>query len=113
MADDKQFEKMVNTPVEKLIPSLAVPMIISMLVTAIYNTADTFFVSQINTSASAAVGVVFSLMSIMQALGFLFGMGAGSSISALLGQKDYEKSSKIASSALFVVFVIGTIISVL
>ena len=83
MADDKQFEKMVNTPVEKLIPSLAVPMIISMLVTAIYNTADTFFVSQINTSASAAVGVVFSLMSIMQALGFLFGMGAGSSISAL------------------------------
>ena len=67
MADDKQFEKMVNTPVEKLIPSLAVPMIISMLVTAIYNTADTFFVSQINTSASAAVGVVFSLMSNMKA----------------------------------------------
>ena len=59
MADDKQFEKMVNTPVEKLIPSLAVPMIISMLVTAIYNTADTFFVSQIKTSESASVGFVF------------------------------------------------------
>ena len=54
-----QFEKMINTPVSKLIISLAIPTIISMLVTAIYNMADTFFVSQINTEASAAVGIVF------------------------------------------------------
>ena len=103
---------MTQSPVERLIPSLALPMIISMLVTAIYNTADTFFVSQINTSASGAVGVVFSVMSIMQALGFLFGMGAGSNISRLLGEKNYSRADEIASTAFVVTFVLGVFIAV-
>ena len=112
MAVNNQFEKMIERPVEKLIPSLAVPTIISMLVTAIYNTADTFFVSQINTSASAAVGVVFSIMCILQALGFLFGMGAGSNLSRLLGQKNYKRASEVATSAIGITLILGVIIAV-
>lgn len=107
-----QYEKMTKTPVEKLIPILAVPTIISMLVSAIYNLADTFFVSQINTSASGAVGVVFSLMAVMQALGFLFGMGAGSNISRLLGNQDLKQASQIAVSAVVATFLIGCGITV-
>ena len=64
-----QRQRMLETPIDRLILSLAVPTIISMLVTSIYNMADTYFVSQLNTSASGAVGVVFSLMAIIQAVG--------------------------------------------
>ena len=73
-----QRTKMLETPIPPLICKLAVPTIISMLVTAIYNTADTYFVSQINTSASGAVGIVFSVMAIIQAVGFTVGVGSGS-----------------------------------
>ena len=66
-----QFEKMTKTPVPKLILGLAAPTILSMLITSIYNLADTFFVGQLSTSASGAVGVVSSLMAIIQALGFM------------------------------------------
>ena len=68
MTQEQRYIKMTETPISRLIPSLAVPTIISMLVTSIYNMADTFFVSQISTSASAAVGVSYSLMSMIQAL---------------------------------------------
>ena len=68
---------MTQTPVSSLIPRLAVPTMVSMLVSSIYNMADTYFVSQIGTSASAAVGVVFSIMAIIQAVGFTIGMGGG------------------------------------
>ena len=76
----QQFRKMTATPIPKLILSLAAPTILSMLITSIYNLADTFFVGQISTSASGAVGVVSSLMAIIQALGFMLGHGAGSII---------------------------------
>ena len=76
--DRAQFLKMTTEPVGRLIGKLAVPTIISMLVTSIYNMADTFFVSQLGTSATGAVGVVFSLMAIIQAVGFTLGMGSGS-----------------------------------
>ena len=66
--DQAQYEKMTQTPVSKLIISLAIPTTISMLVTSIYNMADTFFVSQLGTSATGAVGIVFSLMAIIQAV---------------------------------------------
>ena len=78
---DKQLIQMTEKPIYKLIPSLAVPTMISMLATAIYNIADTYFVSQLGTSAAAAVGMVFSLMAIIQAIGFTIGMGAGTRIS--------------------------------
>ena len=98
---DLQYEKMVNTSVSKLIAKLAVPTVISMLVTSIYNMADTFFVSQINTQASAAVGVVFPIMAIIQAFGFTLGMGSGSLVSIRLGQKRNSEANVIASTAFF------------
>ena len=81
MEQNQQFQKMTQTPVGKLITTLSVPTIISMLVTAIYNMADTFFVSKLGTSASGAVGIVFSVMAIIQAIGFTFGMGSGRKVS--------------------------------
>ena len=83
---DARYIQMTQTPIPKLIPRLAVPTIISMLITSFYNMADTFFVSKISTSASGAVGIVFSLMAIIQAIGFTFGVGSGSYISRLLGE---------------------------
>ena len=73
----QQYHKMTETPIPRLILSLAAPTILSMLITSIYNLADTFFVGQLSTSASGAVGIVSSLMAIIQALGFMFGHGAG------------------------------------
>ena len=68
-AADKQYKKMTRTPVNKLIFILSVPTVISMLITTIYNMADTYFVSKISVSASGATGVVFSLMAVFQAFG--------------------------------------------
>ena len=79
-----QYHKMTETPIPRLILSLAAPTILSMLITSIYNLADTFFVGQISTSASGAVGIVSSLMAILQALGFMLGHGSGSIISRSL-----------------------------
>lgn len=109
---DSQFDKMINEPVSKLIAKLAVPTVISMLVTSIYNMADTFFVSQINTQASAAVGIVFPIMSIIQACGFTLGMGAGSLISIKLGQKKNDEASVISSTAFFTAIIIGILITI-
>ena len=98
---DEQYKKMVETPVSRLITKLAIPTIISMLVTSLYNMADTFFVSQLGTEASAAVGIVFPIMSIIQACGFTLGMGSGSLVSIRLGQKRNEEASVISSTAFF------------
>ena len=96
---DAQYKKMIETTIPRLITTLSIPTIISSLITVIYNTADTYFVSQIDKSASAAVGVVFSIMSVIQALGFGLGVGAGSLISRKLGAKDNAAADKYASSA--------------
>ena len=109
---EEQYDKMVNTSVSRLITGLAIPTVISMLVTSIYNMADTFFVSHINTQASAAVGIVFPIMSIIQAVGFTLGMGAGSLVSIRLGQKRNEEASIIASTALFTAFGVGALITI-
>ena len=75
---DQHYKKMTETPVEKLILSLSIPTIISMLISNIYNLADTYFVGTLGVSASGAVGILFTLMSILQAIGFTLGHGAGS-----------------------------------
>ena len=85
---------MLESPIPLLIARLAVPTIISMLVTAIYNMADTFFVSQLGTSASGAVGIVFSLMAIIQAVGFTLGMGSASLVSRSLGADKGDESKR-------------------
>ncbi len=98
---DSKFIQMTQAPVESLIAKLAVPSIITMLVTTIYNLADTFFIGMINTSASGAVGISFSVMSVIQALGFFFGQGAGAGIAQSLGKQDQETAEKLASVSFF------------
>lgn len=105
-----QYDKLTKSPVNKLISSLAVPTIISMMITMVYNVADTYFVSKISVSASGATGVVFSLMGIIQAFGFMYGQGAGSNISRLLGAKNIELARKYCSSAFFYALATGIIV---
>lgn len=106
-------EQMLNDPIEQIIPRLAGPTIISMLITAIYNMADTFFVSQIGTSASGAVGIIFSVMTLIQAFAFMIGVGAGSNISRLLGKGEKEEAKKYASIAWFTGFGVGLMLSLI
>ncbi len=107
-----QFNKMTKTPVSKLIVQLGIPTIISMLITNIYNMTDTYFVSKLGTSASGAVGIVFALMAVLQAVGFMFGHGAGSIISRKLGHKDSESASRFASTSFFLSVAAGGIIGI-
>ena len=107
----EQFRKMTETPIPKLILSLAAPTILSMLITSIYNLADTFFVGQISTSASGAVGIVSSLMAILQALGFMLGHGSGSIISRSLGSQNTDAATRFASTSFFTALVFGGIIT--
>lgn len=107
---EEQYGRMINTPIPRLVTSLAIPTTVSMLVTVVYNTADTYFVSQINKSASAAVGMVYTLMAVIQAVGYGIGMGAGSLISLRLGAKDDRAAEMYASSAFFAALVSGGLV---
>lgn len=109
---NQKYIQMTQTPVEKLIIQLAIPSIISMLITTVYNAADTFFIGQISTSASAAVGVCFSMMSVIQALGFFFGQGAGSSISRALGNQQGDQAGELASVGFYSAILFGTLFAV-
>ena len=114
-SDDRsalQFRRMTETPIPQLVLSLAAPTILSMLITSIYNLADTFFVGQISTSASGAVGVVSSLMAIIQALGFMLGHGAGTIISRSLGSRDTTAATRFASTSFFAALVFGVVLAV-
>ena len=109
---EQQYQRMIQTPIPKLVSSLAIPTTVGMLITVIYNTADTYFVSQINKSAAAAVGAVYAVMSIIQAIGFGLGMGSGSLISRKLGAKEDQAAHTYASSAFFAAILCGALISV-
>lgn len=106
---DSQYEKMTKTPVSKLVIKLGIPTTISMLVTNIYNMVDTMFVGKLGTSASGAVGIVFGFMAVVQAFGFMFGQGAGSIISRMLGARKAEDATRIASTSFFVSIFTGVI----
>lgn len=103
----QKFERMTKTPIPRLIGELAVPTIISMLVTSFYNMADTFFVGKINTSATAAVGIVFPLMAMIQAFGFFCGHGSGNYISRQLGAHNFEDASRMSATGFVSAFVLG------
>ena len=110
-----RYEYMTKTPVEKLIISLAIPTIISMLVTGIYSSADTYFIGQIHndaTKATAAVGLMFPVMAIIQAMGFMFGHGSGNFLSRMLGAGKKEEASKMASTGFALALIVGIIIAV-
>lgn len=108
----KQYKFLTQTPVKKLIARLALPTVISMLITMLYNIADTYFVSKISVSASGACGVLISLMGIIQAFGFMFGQGAGSNISRRLGAKEIDEARRYSSTAYFLGLSTGLIIMV-
>lgn len=108
-AEEKRIY-MTEEPVRKLVCTLAVPTILSMLVTSFYNMADTFFVGKLNTQSTAAVGVAFSLMAVIQAVGFLFGHGSGNYISRQLGAGNMEEAKKMSSVGFFTSFFAGVAI---
>lgn len=113
MNQKEKVTYMLNEPVPHLVCQMAVPTIISMLVTSFYNMVDTFFVGKINTQATAAVGVVFSVMALIQACGFFFGHGSGNFISRKLGAGEFEDANKMASTGFFTAFLAGIVLGVL
>ena len=110
---EAKYRQMIETPIPRLVATLAVPTIISMLVTSIYNMADTFFVGKIGTSATGAVGVVYSLMAIFQAVGFTIGIGSGNLVSRLLGSRQREKAEQVACTGFYTAFAAGVVLMVL
>ena len=108
-----KYRRMTETPIPRLITSLGLPTIASMLITNIYNMADTYFVGSLGKSASGAIGVVFTLMAILQAFGFTWGQGSGSIISRRLGQHDTETATQVATTGFWCAFATGLIIGIL
>ncbi len=104
---------MTSTPIPRLVITMAIPTIISMLVTSVYNMADTYFVGKIGTSATAAVGVALPLMAVIQAFGFTFGQGSGNTVSRLLGQQKQEEAASMISVAFFSAFLCGVLLAIL
>ena len=104
---------LTETPVPKLICTLAVPTILSMLVTGIYNSADTYFVGRISTQGTAAVGLVFSVMAIIQAMGFFCGQGSGNYLSRLLGAGERHKADEIAATGFALALILGVLLALI
>lgn len=113
MDQEHKFHWLTTAPIPGLITRLAVPTIISMLITSLYNMADTYFVGSLGTSAQGAVGVVFSLMAIIQAIGYMFGNGAGNYVSRLLGQKERNKAERVAAICFYTSLLVGILFTVL
>lgn len=103
---------LTHAPVHKVILSMAVPTIISMLVTSIYGMVDTYYVGKINTQSTAAVGISFSVMTIIQAIGFFFGHGSGNYISRCLGAKETDKAQCMAATGLLYSFSFGLLLAI-
>ncbi|MBQ7368526.1 MAG: MATE family efflux transporter, partial [Clostridia bacterium] len=109
----KQYVKMTQTSMPRLIIGLGIPTTLSMMVTSLYNLADTAFVSMIgNDAVTAAVSNLLALMSVIQAIGFTYGMGSGAIVSRRLGKRDCVGADTVASSAFFISLLSGLVITV-
>jgi putative MATE family efflux protein len=108
---NEKFVKMTTEPVEKLVLSLAVPSIAIMVISALYNMADTYFVSSLGTSQVAAVGIAFPLMAVIQAIGFFFGQGTGNYMARALGAQDTDGASRMAATGLVSGFIVMSLIA--
>jgi putative MATE family efflux protein len=108
-AQNEKFILMTQAPVERLVCGLAVPSILIMLISALYNLADTYFVGSLGTSAVAAVGVVFPLMAVIQAMGFFFGHGSGNYISRQLGAQNTEAAARMATTGFISALIAGAV----
>ena len=106
------YQKMTKTPVSSLIIKLGIPTTISMLVTSIYNMADTYFVGTLGKSAQAATGILFTLQAIIQAIAFMLGQGAGTMVSKALADKNKDESSEYVSTAFFTGFGAGLVLTI-
>ncbi len=104
---------LTHAPIHRVIFTMAIPTIISMLSTSLYNLVDTYFVGSINTQSVAAVGVSFSIMSVIQAVGFFYGHGSGNYVSRKLGAKEVELAKKMASTGVVLSFLTGILIAIL
>ena len=109
---DENYKKMTETPVSKLIVRLGIPTTISMLITNIYNLADTYFVGGLGESQQAATGILFTLQAIIQAIAFMLGHGSGSFVSKALADKNTKEATEYVSTAFFVGATAGTLLSV-
>ena len=98
---EAKYQRMTTEPVSRLVTSLAIPSMGSMMVSALYNIVDTYFVSQTGTQATAALGVVFTYMVLIQAFSFFFGQGSGNYISRALGARRTEQAAQIAATGFF------------
>ncbi len=107
---EQKYIKMTTEPVEKLVISFAIPAIITMLITSIYNMVDTMFVGSISTEATAAVGIVFTFQAIIQACAFFFAQGSANYISRVVGAKQDEKAKDIAAIGFFSAVFVGIIL---
>ncbi len=92
---DAKYRQMTEQPIPSLILRLSLPAVVSNLVTTAYNLTDTFFIGQLGTAQSGAIGIAFSIMTILQAIGFFFGNGAGNSMSRELGKRNNERASRL------------------
>lgn len=106
------YDKMTKTPLAKLIISLGIPTTISMLVTNIYNMADTYFVGTLGESPQAATGILFTLQAIIQAVGFMLGQGSGTMVSKSLAERNKDAASEYVSTGFFTGFGIGLVLMV-
>ncbi len=113
MPQQEKVRYMQTEKIPVLVGKMSAPTIVSMLITAFYNMADTYFVGKINTQATAAVGLVFSVMAVIQALGFYHGHGSGNYISRKLGAEEYEAAADMASTGFFYAFATGIVVTTL
>ena len=113
MCKQDNYSFLTSAPIRRVIPTMAVPTVVSMLVTSIYNLVDTYFVGLINTQATAAVGVVFHVMAIIQSIGFLFGQGSGTYMSRHLGARRLDEARQMAATSFVGSIICGLAITVL
>lgn len=109
---EDNYDFLTHAPVSKTVLTMAVPTIVTMLVTSLYNMADTFFVGQIDTQSTAAVGIVFSVMFAIQAFGFFFGHGSGNYISRELGAQRHDTARRMAANGFFLSFFFGIFLTI-
>ena len=109
---DLYYKKMTETPVARLIVGLGIPTTISMLITGIYNLADTYFVGALGESQQAATGILFTLQSIIQAIAFMLGHGSGTFVSKALADKDTKSATRYVSTAFFTGIGVGLVLAI-
>lgn len=107
--NEANFKKMTETPVERLVITLGIPTTVSMLITSLYNMADTYFVGRLGESEQAATGILLTLQTIIQAVAFMLGHGSGTFVSKELADRNRKGASEYVSAAFFSGGAIGVI----